>query len=338
MTQVASAYNFASGNMASLMTGFGISSIVFLIFTAQVWIYFWRHGIRSRENRQSKTLVRMLMQAAQLAITTHISSVHMMEFEDIPCFIGHMSTIGALHRTGCKWRFTSTGLDLIKLTVVPQSLTTSLVHGIFICRIFRLEKCLYGRRRMTFVLVAFCVMEQVFGLISAIYIFKLRSNPNYGAMVIWSTAISLGCSVINDVLIAGTLAYILHKHRTTSPRTNQMITKLIIFCSQTGLITTQCSICALTMALTKMQWAVCRFDIGHLYMLYATCLLANFIARESYLQPQTTHQTGISEISFTSFAQVIHVGLSDNHSGHQETLVMQGKTDSSKDSSKASSC
>ncbi|KAG1883445.1 hypothetical protein F4604DRAFT_1738460, partial [Suillus subluteus] len=133
------------------------------------------------------------------------------------------------------------------------SLTTSLVHGIFICRVFRLEKCLYGRRRMSFVLIAFCVMEQVFGLLSAIYIVALSSvsqlretASNYVVVLTmvpwllmkWSTAISLGCSVINDVLIAGTLAYILHKHRTTSPRTNQMITKLIIFCSQTGLVTT----------------------------------------------------------------------------------------------------
>jgi hypothetical protein len=129
----------------------------------------------------------------------------------------------------------------------------------------------------------------------------------------WSTSISLGCSAINDVLIAGTLAYILHKHRTVSPmwlinltmkltwltilvlRTNQMITKLIIFCSQTGLITTQvpwywqwicahcflCSVAAfiaigivgassrtVTMVLTKIQWAVCRFDIYHLYMCF----------------------------------------------------------------------
>ncbi|KIK34284.1 hypothetical protein CY34DRAFT_37007, partial [Suillus luteus UH-Slu-Lm8-n1] len=101
----------------------------------------------------------------------------------------------------------------------------------------------------------------------------------------------LGCSAINDVLIAGTLAYILYKHKTASPRTNQMITRLIIFCSQTG-----ASSRTLTVVLTKIQWAICRFDISHLYMcfpiggLYATCLLANFIARESYLQPRTVHE------------------------------------------------
>jgi hypothetical protein len=82
-------------------------------------------------------------------------------------------------------------------------------------------------------------MEQVFGLLSAIFIFKLRNHPDYSPMVAWSLSASLACSLINDVLISGTLAYILNKHRTVSQRTNQMITKLIIFCSQTGLITTQ---------------------------------------------------------------------------------------------------
>jgi hypothetical protein len=74
-----------------------------------------------------------------------------------------------------------------------------------------------------------------------------------------------------------------------------MITKIIIFCSQTGLITTQvlwywqwiCAHCFLfsvvaliaigivsasshasTMVLTKMQWAAFRFDIYHLHMCF----------------------------------------------------------------------
>ncbi|KAG1841002.1 hypothetical protein DFJ58DRAFT_916567 [Suillus subalutaceus] len=221
MTQVAEVYSFVSANMASFMTGLGISSIIFLILTAQVWIYFWRHKIRSQENTQTKALVIFiwLIQAAQMVIISRLSCIHTMEFEDRSRFLGHLLTEWALY-------------------TVIGSLTTSLVHGVFISRVFRLEKSLYGRRRVSFVLIAFCVTEQVFGLLSAICIFQLRDDPNYNVTVIWSISISLGCSAINDVLIAATLAYILHKHRTTSPRTNQMITKLIIFCSQTGLITT----------------------------------------------------------------------------------------------------
>ncbi|KIK45227.1 hypothetical protein CY34DRAFT_554819 [Suillus luteus UH-Slu-Lm8-n1] len=306
-------YNFASGNMASLMTGLGISSIVFLILTAQVWIYFRKHIIRSRENRQSKLLVAFIwsMQAVQMAIITRISSIHTMEFEDPLRFMSHMLTEWSINAGIC-------------------SLTTSLVHGVFIYRVFRLEKNLYGRLRMSFVLIAICVIEQVFGLLGAIYISKILHH-DYSVIAVWSTLISLGCSAINDVLIAGTLTYILHKHRTISPRTNQMITKLIIFCSQTGLITTVVAFIAIGI------WAACRFDIYHLHMsfpmggLYATCLLANLIARESYLQPQAVHHDEeISEISFARFAQVIHVGLPDNNSEHQETLVMQGGKDSSK--------
>ncbi|KAG2050999.1 hypothetical protein BDR06DRAFT_608772 [Suillus hirtellus] len=346
MTQVVAKYSSAIRIVASVMTGFGISSIVFLILTAQVWIYFWR---RFRENcRQCKAFVAFiwLIQAAQMIIATWISFAHALEFNHT---LGHMLINWALY----------TGMS---------SLTTSVVHGIFISRVFRLEKSFYGKRRISFVLVAFCVMEQgaiVYPATDNHYSItenslwsswcNLRVGPilsvspcqvllntgnssqlshyNLNAMINWSTLISLGCSAINDVLIAGTTAYILRQHMTESPRTNRMITKLIVFCSQTGLITTV--VASITMGI----WAACRFDVYHLHMcfpiggLYATCLLANLIARDSYLQPQTVHETEISEISFTRSTQAIHVGLPDNKSGLQEISVMQEGTDSSKASS-----
>ncbi|KAG1743468.1 hypothetical protein EDB19DRAFT_565854 [Suillus lakei] len=284
---------------------------VFLILTAQVWIYFRRHTIRSRENWQTKTLVAFiwLMQAAQISLTSWIAGVHTMDFEDFPQFIGRMSTEWAIYTGIC-------------------TLTTSLVHGVFICRVCRLEKILSGKRRMTFVLIAFCAMEQVFGFLKAIcMIFKL-SDRAYYTMAVWAPPISIGCSAIGDILIAGTLAYILYSNKTESPRTNRMITKLIIFCSQTGLVTTVAAFISLGI------WAVCSFVIKHLYTcfpmgcLYATCLLANFIARESYLQPQTVHEFDISQISSAHFTKDIHVDLnlsssSDTTSEHQETLAME---------------
>ncbi|KAG1907897.1 uncharacterized protein F5891DRAFT_219011 [Suillus fuscotomentosus] len=310
MNQVVLTYSSAIRIVASVMTGFGISSIVFLILTAQVWIYFRRDTIRSVENRLSKALVAFiwLIQAVQMAVATWISFAHAFKFNMTLC---HMLINLALYNGIC-------------------SFITSVVHGVFISRVFRLEKSFYGKRRMTFVLIAFCVMEQV---LSTIYISRI-SHYNLNVVVNWSTLISLGCSAIDDVLIAGTTAYILYNHRTESPRTNRMITKLIIFCSQTGLITTV--VASITMGI----WAACRFDVYHLHMcfpiggLYATCLLANLIARDSYLQPQTAHEAEISEISFARSTQAIHVGLPDNKSGPQEISVMQEGTDSSK----ASSC
>lgn len=302
-----------SGSMASLMTGLGISSIVFLILTAQVWIYFRRYTIRSRENWQSKLLVAIiwLMQAAQMGIASWIAriQVHTIDSEDFSQFIGRTPTEWAVYTGIC-------------------TLTTSLVHGIFICRVCSLERSLCGKRRMTFVLIAFCAMEQVFGFLKAICMTFKLSDYTYHTMALWAPPISIGCSAIGDTLIAGTLAYILHSNRTESPRTNRMITKLIIFCSQTGLVTTMAAFSALGL------WAVCSFVIKHLYTcfpmgcLYATCLLANSIARESYLQPQIVHEIEISEISSPHFTKDVHVdsklnSSSDTGSGHQGTLAME---------------
>lgn len=300
-----------SESMASLMTGLGISSIAFLILTAQVCIYFGRHTIRSRESWQSKLLVASiwLMQAAQMGISSRIVSVRTMDFENFPQFIGRISTEWAIYSGICTF-------------------TTSLVHAVFICRVCRLEKSLCDKRRMSFVLIAFCVMEQVFGFLKTIcMIFKI-SDHTYYTMALWSPPMSIGCSAIGDILIAGTLVYILHIHRTESPRTNRMITKIIIFCSQTGLVTTVAAFSTLGI------WALFNFVTKHLYMcfpmgcLYATCLLANVIARESYLQPQTVHEIEISKISSARFTKDVHVdlnlnSLSDTKSEHQEILTME---------------
>jgi len=300
-----------NGSIASLMTGLGISSIAFLILTAQVWIYFRRHTIRSRENWQSKLLVAIIwmMQAAQMTLTGRIAGIHIVDFEDFPQFIRRVSTEWAIYTGIC-------------------TLTTSLVHGVFICRVCCLEKSLCGKRRMTFVLIAFCAMEQVFGFLKTISIIFKPSNHTYYTMALWAPPISIGCSAIGDTLIAGTLAYILHSNKSDLPRTNRMITKLIIFCSQTGLVTTVAAFTALGI------WAVCSFVIKHLYTcfpmgcLYATCLLANSIARESYLQPQTVHEIEISNISSAHFTKDVRVdlnlnSLSDTKSGHQETLAIK---------------
>lgn len=300
-----------SESMASLMTGLGISSTVFLILTAQVWIYFRSHIIRSRENWQSKLLVAFiwLMQAAQMGITSRIVSVRSTDFEDFPQFISRISTEWAIYTGICTF-------------------TTSLVHAVFICRVCSLEKSLCYKRRMTFVLIAFCVMEQVFGFLKAICMSFKISDYTYYTMALWAPPISIGCSAIGDTLIAGTLVYILHSNRTESPRTNRMITKIIIFCSQTGLVTTVAAFSTLGI------WAVFSFVIKHLYMcfpmgcLYATCLLANFIARESYLQPQTNYELEISKISSAHFTKDVRVDLnlnssSDTKSGQQDTLIME---------------
>ncbi|KAJ8587006.1 hypothetical protein M405DRAFT_822413 [Rhizopogon salebrosus TDB-379] len=128
-------------------------------------------------------------------------------------------------------------------------------------------------------------------------------------MTLWSIPISLGCSLIGDILIAATLAHILHKNRTDSRRTNQMITKIIIFCLQTGLAT------SVAASITLGVWAAGTFDIEHLYMcfpmgsLYASCLLANFIARKSYLQPQTIQEVEVTKIVFARFTQEVDVDL-----------------------------
>ncbi|KAF9223634.1 hypothetical protein BS17DRAFT_109116 [Gyrodon lividus] len=106
----------------------------------------------------------------------------------------------------------------------------------------------------------------------------------------WAILVWLGLSITADVLIAWSLCYILNKSRTGFARTDWMIKRLTVFFVQTGLIMSFVAV------VTVAIWTVAKLDTDHLMMsfpmggIYATCLMANLIARESYFHPRVAYE------------------------------------------------
>ncbi|KAG0693819.1 hypothetical protein DFH29DRAFT_375129 [Suillus ampliporus] len=75
--------------------------------------------------------------------------------------------------------------------------------------------------------IMLCVIEQCFGLLTAICIFKLSDHTYYtmGSLVYPQSRLVVQRSVIFLSLVLW--AYILHGNRTEFSRSNQMITKLV---------------------------------------------------------------------------------------------------------------
>ncbi|KIJ66847.1 hypothetical protein HYDPIDRAFT_38299 [Hydnomerulius pinastri MD-312] len=180
----------------------------------------------------------------------------------------------------------TTGIVFAEPDNAEKSLTSFLVHVIFVRRIYLLCEKLYGDRKLSSVIGLVTMLEGGFGLVSTVFVARInQDNSPYGPLK-WPIPLWLGCSGTADALIACTLCCIFNANRTGSPQSELIINRLVKFCVQTGLIT------FLTAGTTVAIWEAADFDIFHLLMsfpmggIYATCLMANFLARESYLRPR----------------------------------------------------
>jgi hypothetical protein len=73
----------------------------------------------------------------------------------------------------------------------------------------------------------------------------------------WATDISLGCSIVADILIAATMTIVLRRHSSGYTRTKGMIQTLIVYAVGTGTFTVVLSL--LTLVLVR---AVMLDDLG----------------------------------------------------------------------------
>ncbi|KIK96433.1 hypothetical protein PAXRUDRAFT_825962 [Paxillus rubicundulus Ve08.2h10] len=108
----------------------------------------------------------------------------------------------------------------------------------------------------------------------------------------------LGFSIIADIMIAGSLCYILNKNRTGFASTERMIKRLMRFCVQTGLIM------SLAAGATLALWAAAKLDTDHLVMSFpmggskhVPCSV-KYISRSSTMALQSTPRASCQSQSF----------------------------------------
>ncbi|KAH7884339.1 hypothetical protein F5I97DRAFT_1441123 [Phlebopus sp. FC_14] len=255
------------------MACMSLASLVFLILTGQVFLYFRRKSVHSRDSLWTKSIVAFiwLIQVLEIALACCMS---VLDTQTKP------SRHAALAFISIEWS-----------TYIASCATTAfLVHVVFVYRVYLLGKSL-KHTRFYIIIGLVTLLEGVLGLISAV--FATRIDPTIRSsfgLPINTGFVWLGCSAAADILIAVSLWHILRGSRTGSPRTDLMVKRLAIFCVQTGLIT------SIAAGITVAIWTVAKLDIGHLFMtfpmggIYATCLMTNLLARESYLHPRIAYE------------------------------------------------
>jgi len=140
--------------------------------------------------------------------------------------------------------------------------------------------------------------------------------------LIWVTTLGLGSAAVADLLIAGSMVFLLKRARTGIPRTDSIITTLIIYAINTGLTTSIVAvICVVCFAFMPINFIWLSF-FWILGKLYANSLLANLNARETLRGPRSRQETVILPLSQMRSGPPI---MSPPRSPISQKMPVQGK-------------
>lgn len=172
-------------------------------------------------------------------------------------------------------------LQKIVWTIIMEALLTGvnagLVQTFYTYRVWKLSKCNYFLSGFILLLIVATTASGtawvVLGMQARTYRELLKINPLTITINALSTAV--------DILIAVSLCYFLHSSRTGFKRSDTIITKLMVFVVNTGMLTTICavsSLIALVVSPNTLIYATFYFCIGRFY---TNSFLATLNARRS---------------------------------------------------------
>ncbi|KAI0727621.1 hypothetical protein C8Q72DRAFT_886323 [Fomitopsis betulina] len=171
------------------------------------------------------------------------------------------------------------------LFVVPWSLglevgiTTSiglLVQGFFAMRVYILSR---GNYVVTTVIFVLTLTQFVLGVYYAAKGQETKLVITI-AEITWASTASLACSIAGDAIITGAMCYYLHLSRSGLRRTDKLIDIMIVYCVNTGLLTTVCAICTIILSevVSHTYWDTMFYFL--ISKCYVNSTLATLNARE----------------------------------------------------------
>ncbi|EPS95149.1 hypothetical protein FOMPIDRAFT_1025933 [Fomitopsis schrenkii] len=171
------------------------------------------------------------------------------------------------------------------LSVVPWSLglevgiTTSiglLVQGFFAMRVYILSR---GNYIVTAIIIALTLTQFILGVYYAAKGQETKLVITI-AEITWASTASLACSIAGDAIITGAMCYYLHLSRSGIRRTDKLIDIMIVYCVNTGLLTTICAICTIILSevVSHTYWDTMFYFL--ISKCYVNSTLATLNARE----------------------------------------------------------
>ncbi|EMD40123.1 hypothetical protein CERSUDRAFT_81422 [Gelatoporia subvermispora B] len=148
---------------------------------------------------------------------------------------------------------------------------------------------------ITGVIVVLACLHFSLGVVFTVFSFTLGHFSRFGTLT-WVTCVGLGAAAAADVLIAAAMCWSLYKKRTGIARTDSVVTTLMIYSINTGLLT---SILALVSVITFATMPV-NFVWLSFFWIMGKCYVNSFLAllnsRENLREKASRVAVGMSRL------------------------------------------
>ncbi|EPQ51003.1 hypothetical protein GLOTRDRAFT_118079 [Gloeophyllum trabeum ATCC 11539] len=221
-----------------------VSAVCYGLTLLQTWIYFRRYSL---DPWWTKTLVAVLW----LLDTVHIILCTITIYWYLVTNYGNPST---LDDSRCIWKVQTDMAGLVGL----------IVQLFFARRVWKLS----GNKIVVALIAILSTLHFTLGVVFTVGAFELKHFSKYG-MLTWVTCLGFSSAAAADILIAAAMCYYLAERRTEFKRTNSVITTLMIYSINTGLLTsiiaTACVI-AFAISPTSFIWLSFFWVLGKCYV------------------------------------------------------------------------
>ncbi|TDL20344.1 hypothetical protein BD410DRAFT_380052 [Rickenella mellea] len=238
-----------------ILIGTIISSMLYGITNVQTFIYFQRP---SKDPKYLRGLIAFLW----ILDTVHMAFIACTDYYYM--VDNYLNPLALISPT---WSF--------KSEIILTHTSDFIVRSIFAWRIWILS----GRNwKLLLSVMTLAMIDLVGGLGFGIksYFYETFADFHKIAWVIYAT---LGINVVADLWTATSLCYLLNRSRSGIKRTDSMISKLMVYCINTGLLTSVFSIgCFVSYATMPTNFVFVAF-YAQLPKLYLNALLATLNAR-----------------------------------------------------------
>ncbi|KIK04892.1 hypothetical protein K443DRAFT_394828 [Laccaria amethystina LaAM-08-1] len=262
-----------NNTLGAAYIGVVVSACLFGVSCVQAWYYF--------THQSDRWPLKVLVSCVMLTDTIHMGLITHTVYTYTITNWGNTAFLGELVRT-------------LLVEVLFNGLTTFMVQCFLATRIWRLSD---GKVWLIVIVVLLILGE--FGVNLAYTIISLRFETF--AQLTHLKAVSLTTNALaatGDIIIAASLCTLLHRSRTGFHRSDTIITKLMVFSINTGLLT---SLCALASLVSILAWPTTFIYIAFFFCigrLYTNSLLATLNARKKIRELSN----GIESISGNSIS------------------------------------
>ncbi|KII84151.1 hypothetical protein PLICRDRAFT_371772 [Plicaturopsis crispa FD-325 SS-3] len=233
------------------------SAVLYGVTLVQTYFYYTRY-------QKDHVILKSLVAATVVCDSAHLVMISHTVY--------HYLIRGFDDRTGLRTMIWS-----VLLEALFTGVTGALVQIFYVHRIWRLSN------RNTFLaVVILALVLATAGCGTAWVIVSMQMDTFTNLLTINPLTLSINAlTAAADIIIASSLVYILLNSRTGFRRSDTMITKLVVFTVNTGLLTSLCaisSLIAIAVSPDTLIYAAFYFCIGRLY---ANSLLATLNARRA---------------------------------------------------------